>query len=543
MSKHRFAIDGQPLYPHIKLTRERFPRVLITRLIKDDDAEYFGAFLNRTNARILIDFVNRVFRLRSCEIPIDGGFNYPCTMYYKRRCVAPCVADLCTEKEYAEIVDLVRLFLADERECFLSTLAAKMDAASDALDFETAAKWRDMQTAAKEYWNNARTLPWLDGASDTITASVSGNGIDIFLITQKGRRVLGERTFSFPNRTAEEIPDAIADVIEQFYLYHAPREIRVSHTQARRKEIQAALRKRHGRSVPIVLLNENNQKISTEMAVFRSTAELEVKRNFPVVSPVKISHELKDLFALSVLYHRITAIDVSHISGTDQAAASVTWEDGRMAADSGDYMLAEDASETAALAALVARRYADPATSELVLIDGGRSQLNAAVKALPVDSNVELISAVKPLGKHSEISHFHTPAGSRTEFDPSSPAMVLLQKLRDEAHELANAIHREVREYSNVYEWISIVPTLRESERQQLLTAFTTRAKLLVAGPDEIIEVLGSERAAIANDDIAGYKQVARPPVRPLVVPVSLQDRDGASEDLRPIDSSQRSRR
>lgn len=93
----KFSIAGTLLYPHIKLTRERFPRVLGTRLPDDAEAEYFGAFLNRTNARMLIDFLVRTFRLRSCQIKIDGGFNYPCTEYYRRRCLAPCAADLCGE--------------------------------------------------------------------------------------------------------------------------------------------------------------------------------------------------------------------------------------------------------------------------------------------------------------------------------------------------------------------------------------------------------------------------------------------------------------
>ncbi|MDM7921420.1 MAG: UvrB/UvrC motif-containing protein, partial [Pyrinomonadaceae bacterium] len=494
-------------------------------------------------ARILIDFVNRVFRLRSCELPVDGSFNYPCTMYYKRRCLAPCVSDLCTEKDYAEIVEPVRVFLADEREQFLLMLAAKMDAASEKLDFESAARWRDIQNAAEEYWSNSRTLPWLGGASDTIRTLVSDNGLDLFLVTQKGRRVLGERTYTFPNATSADISDAIADVIEQFYLFHAPREIRVSHPPARRKELQAILRERHGLSVPIVLLNENNQKLLTELAVFRSATDLEVKRSAPVVSAAKISRELRERFSLTVLLRRITAIDVSHIFGTDQTAASVTWENGSMTPDSGEYMLVENAGETAALAALVARRYADRKLKELVLIDGGRSQLNAAVRALPPDSNVELISAVKPPGKHSEVSHFLTADGRRIDFDPSSPAMMLLQKLRDEAHDLANAIHREVREFSNVYEWATILPSITESERQRLLAAFSTRAKLLGAEPQRLIELLGPERASVALNDIAAYRQNARPQVRPLVVPVTLQDRNGAADDLRPIENLRKPRR
>jgi excinuclease ABC subunit C len=109
-----FDLEGRR-YPHMKLTSERFPRVLATRAIEDDDAEYFGAFLPKTAVRIMIDYLNRRFRLRSCDIDIDGTFTMPCTQYYRRRCVAPCVAKLCSPQRYAERVELVRFFLANDR--------------------------------------------------------------------------------------------------------------------------------------------------------------------------------------------------------------------------------------------------------------------------------------------------------------------------------------------------------------------------------------------------------------------------------------------
>src|SRR3954449_12698738 len=98
-----FDLEGHR-YPHLKLTRETFPRVLATRRIEDGDGdEYFGAFLTKTSVRILIDFLNRTFKLRSCDIAIDGRFAVPCTQYFAKRCVAPCVADLCSRERHFEV--------------------------------------------------------------------------------------------------------------------------------------------------------------------------------------------------------------------------------------------------------------------------------------------------------------------------------------------------------------------------------------------------------------------------------------------------------
>src|SRR6185369_10702036 len=144
------------LYPHLKITNELFPRVLATRRFENDNAEYFGGFVPKTSVRILIGFLNRKFRLRSCDIDIDGNFNVPCTQYYKGRCLAPCVRSLCDHERYLEMVRIVRWLLSNDREQLLSMLYEKMDNASNELDFEEAAGWRDLIESIERYWENPR---------------------------------------------------------------------------------------------------------------------------------------------------------------------------------------------------------------------------------------------------------------------------------------------------------------------------------------------------------------------------------------------------
>src|SRR5215218_8498766 len=143
-------------YPHFKLTGEAFPRLLATRRLVDDGSEYFGAFLNRTAVRILIDLLNRTFRLRTCDIPIDGSFAVPSTQYYARRCVAPCVASLCTKSESERQVQLVGLFLKNERGAFRSEMLTRIEIAAEDLEFERAAILRDVLKAIDEFWENPR---------------------------------------------------------------------------------------------------------------------------------------------------------------------------------------------------------------------------------------------------------------------------------------------------------------------------------------------------------------------------------------------------
>lgn len=534
---HRFSIEGKPLYPHLKLTSERFPRVLATRLIHDDNAEYFGAFLNRTSTRILMDFVNRTFRLRSCEIAIDGGFNYPCTMYHKRRCVAPCVAELCDEATYAEIVPLVRLFLANERELLREVITRKIEEAAAKLDFEGATAWRDLVVETEDYWANTRIAPWTENTSDTFEVRQSPAGVDVFLISQRARRVLGERVFSFPEAAAEDTGDVLGDVIEQFYRFHAPKEIRVSVDFERRREVQKSLSTRFGRKVTISLLTEKNRKVSTDVAVFKSTTELDLSRAIQRPSAGAILREIGSIFKIARPPKRISAVDVSHISGTDHVAAAIAWENGRSLPEAAEYLSTETTSEPGTMAELIAKRCTDESIREIVLVDGGKGQLNAAANALPAGSKVILIGAVKPAGQHSEVSHFLTVDGRRIDFDATSPAMNLLQRLRDEAHDFANAVHRETRDYAHFYEMVNIAPSLTEPERQRLVQRFGSSRRVAEASGEEIEKVLGVERASMAIEDIAAYREGVRPRVRPLVVPIRFQDENGAAEDLRPINS------
>lgn len=534
---NRFSIENEPLYPHIKLTNEPFPRILATRLIAKDDAEYFGAFLNRTHVRILLDFLNRTFRLRSCEIEIDGSFNFPCTMHYKRRCLAPCVSDLVHTEQYQEMVGLVRLFLMNDRPLFRSVVATKIEKASEALEFEAAAKWRDILENVEKFWDDTRHGVWLEGTSDTYFARAAETVLDIFLISQKGRRVLGERVFTFDGADETNAADAISDVIDQFYRFHAPKEIRIAIELPLRLELQKDLSARFARRVPIVVLTEKNRKISTELAVYRSSAELDVQRSAIKLSNPELRNALKKDFALGRTPQKIFAVDASHISGTSTVVAMIGWQEGKIIES--DYRLADVSGETAALTSFLTTRFEKMERKPmLLLIDGGTSQLTAALKA-DLPSIVSTVTAVKPPGQHSAVSHFLTIDG-RIHYDPTRDTHRFLHRLRDNVHEFANAVHRDVRDYANFYEIASIFPSLTESERRRILNAAGSNFNASNASEEVLLNALGNDRAQIATADQIRFKKERVKTVPPLVVPTRLQDPDGAADDLIPIEATSR---
>ncbi len=447
---------GADRYPHLKLTQEEYPRVLATRRIEDDNAEYYGAFLTKTAVRIMIDLINRVFRLRLCDLEIDGSWPAPCTQYYRRRCLAPCVSALCTSDEYKQMAELARLFIANERKAFTSAMLDIIDRHSEALDFEKAGYFRDILLAIEKFWKQPRTDVWLDDTVDTYAVEDTPQGSSIFLITHRGRSVLGRKVFTVDREDYETSDEALYRIIESFYQFHLPREIRVTRDFYRRTELVDLLSERFDRQAIIRVYGPSKTGVNARRGLHLGRDEHELDKVKPIATPEIIASKLMRIFDTGKLVHRVEAFDVAHISGTGIVSASSVWNKGKFVSEEYRFSVSGEKSELTALAEFVISRLSYPGlpTPDLIVLDGGKPQLNAVVMALGnTDAvRVPMIAAVKPRGKHSSIRAFLGSDGSVTDFNPESPAHLMLQLLRDEAHDLANRVHRDYREMMPFYE-------------------------------------------------------------------------------------------
>jgi excinuclease ABC subunit C len=533
---YTFSIDGLPVYPHIKLTSEQFPRALATRILKNDGDEYFGAFLNRTSVRILIDFLNRTFKLRSCTIAIDGTFPVPCTQYYAKRCVAPCVSSLCDRESYLEIVGLARLFLRNDRELFLAAVSKKIEGASAELDFETAAFFRDMLQSVESYWSNARWQVWLDDTVDTFDLQEEGDTISVIIISQRRSRAIGEMVYKFEKPQGVASTQALADVMIQFYAHHLPREIRVSEEFDSRSELTKALGRRFGRKVKIVVAKPTVRRVTTDRALDRTKERLMLEELSIKPGPAEIAAELARIFHLSKAPSHVEAFDAAHISATGFAAAVAVWRKGSDSSSEFEHWISDRESELETVRAFVADRVART-TPDLIVIDGGPAQLRAGVEAVgKLSRPPRVIAAVKPKGKHMSISHFLTDDDRRIEFDQDVHAFRILQRLRDEAHALANATHRLGRDMMHFYELAAMLPSLDERERQDLLRDVGSIRGIVELDEAELVKRFGKEKAkAVLNDLAACHAGHVSP--QPVIVPIRYVEADGAADDLIPINS------
>ena len=532
---YNFNFGEQKLFPFFKITREKYPRLLITRKIQNDNAEYFGAYLPETKSRFLLDFLIKTFRLRGCSIEINGDFPVPCTQFYEKKCVAPCVESLCDKTAYNERVKLLKLFLANDRHNFERIVLQNIESAAEALDFETATQGRDFLQCVHSVWNTKDLHLRLDDAVDSFEIEDRSGKVFLFLISQRGRKILGRRVFVSEKTNDFSAQEFLTQILWQIYEFYAPKEIRVSTDFADRKFLSKVLSHRANRQIQINVVSEEATKKATASAFKRTKFEYDFEKIKPVPDLSEIQTELKNIFGLSGKINRIEAFDVAHISGTNFVVAKAVWKSDKFLAKEYEFWLLDEKSELATLEQGIKTRFkSNKNLPDLVLIDGGKPQLSAALKALGQWKfrKFTLIAVVKPPGKHNEVSHFIKESGDVVKMNSDSNALQILVRLRDEAHNLSNNVHRLRRDATHFYEVANILPSLIENERRILLREFGSLKQLKQAERIYIDKVLGLERAAVAFSDL---QKANNTKIEPLIVPIRYTDENGGAEDLQPL--------
>lgn len=535
-SKNTLNISDQRLYPYLKITDEKFPRLLVTRKIEKDGAEYFGAFLPETGVRFFINFLNKLFKLRTCTIEIDGQFNVPCPQFYAKRCLAPCVQNLCDEKEYSESVALLRLFLERRKDILSEKLLNKIEKAAESFDYETAAEWRDKLNAAENFWKKNEWILWLDEATDNWEIERRDAEIFVFLVTMRGRKNMGKRVFVFENKfTDEEIYEKI---LPEFYRFHAPAEIRISANFPSRKNLSDALSKRENRKVKITVAAENNQKKTIDRAIERNKHEFDLRNIKTPVSTADLQKQIKRIFKLKTLPKRIEAFDVAHISGTNPVGANAVWENGKFVASEYKFWFFDETSELETLEKSISARFSsEKIMPDLLLIDGGNSQIKAAMKALENFRNRKflIISAVKPPRQHDRVSHFLTETGEKFLFENDSDAFRFLQNLRDEAHAAANYIHRTRRDFSHFYELAAVLPSSDENTRREILRKSGSINNLKNLSLENLKTDFDLKNAETIWNDLQNHITNGGKKIEPPIVPIRYDDPNGDANNLQPL--------
>ena len=501
--RYNIVLKDDKHYPFLKLDlTDPWPRLQVVRRVKEDQALYFGPYVPATTMWQLLHLLNKTFPFRKCT-SIQG--RRLCLDYHLGRCLGPCEGQV-SKAEYDQVVGRVRLVLEGKDQELTKQLEQAMHEAADQLEFERAAKLRDQLFTLKEALAGQKVLSPGGEEQDVFGVAVEGGEAHVQVLFIRGGRLIGRESFAFAEGFAQGPGDLLSAFLRQFYLRrrNIPREILVSHPLEDGGLITAWLTDRAGYRVEVHHPQRGRKARLVELAV--KNAEIALMTSLKSAGGREAAlHELQKIVGLSTPPRRIEAFDVSNTQGMLAVGSQAVFEDAlpkrssykryRVKAVSGadDYAMLEE---------VLQRRFArvkEWPLPDLILIDGGRGQLNVGLKVARNAGYREL--AIIALAKEEELL-FHPFRPTPIALPEGSRAKHLLQQIRDEAHRFAITYHKKLRGRYGLSSVLDEIPGVGEKRKQALLKQFGSLKAIQQASIEEIRKVAGlpSQAAAAVHD-------------------------------------------
>jgi excinuclease ABC subunit C len=523
--RYNILLKDDKQYPHLKMTNEPFPKVVITRKILRDGASYYGPFLPANLARKTLDLINRTFQMRTCEIEIDGKLPRPCLEYHLKRCLGPCVKGLCTQDEYSQAARDVKLLLEGKNKELAAEMEQRMWHYAQTEKYELAAKYRDLRKTVLALAEQQKMATTADRDVDIFGYYREGARLALQLFTMREGRMVGRREFFWEDLDAENfnVSDFLSEVLSQYYSTdYVPLEINVPDDFEDRQVLEKALTARRGRRVRI--LDPKRGQKREMIALVENNAKIAFEQRFRVLKPdtQKLLEDLMELLELPHFPQRIESFDISNISGAENVAGIVVYENGKPnRAEFRRFIIktVEGANDFASMNEAVFRRYKrllneEKPLPQLIFIDGGKGQLSAAfaaMQALDLEA-ITLVGLVKPPKRHNEISHLlvYGREDKPIYFENGVAAFRLVQQIRDETHRTALQYHRKRREMRDFTSELTAIPGIGDKRKLKLLRNFGSLEKVAQASAEQLAPFVGAKAAKEIFDHFERQRRLAQ---------------------------------
>jgi len=519
IKKHRprynILLRDDKTYPYVKVTTgEAWPRAFVTRRVQDDGHSYFGPFWGGL-ARRIMRMITRHFQIRTCAIEIDGKLPRPCLYYDLHACLGPCVAGLTTREAYDDAVRDVILFLQGRDRELVPRLQAKMEESASRENFEMAAAYRDAVRTVEDVAERQLVQSLKGESVDVLGFFESGGDVSVCVLVVRGGVLQDRREFFF-EKSEEVRPDAFLEAfLPQFYdtnpflqdEVHLPVEIPECGL------LEEFLSSRRGSKVSVRVPKRGPAVDRVELANTNAQERHRIRFRRPGGEEALAVERLARVLDLPIPPRRIEAFDISHLQGTDSIASLVVFEDGKP--KKSDYRLFGIASQSLlapddfrSMAEAVERRYRRVRDEggplpDLVLVDGGRGQLQAALSAL---DRVGLELPAVGLAKREE--EIWTPdRPDPIRLSHKDPALKLIQRLRDEAHRFAITRHRGRRSKRMRETSLTDIPGVGPTKARTLLRRFGSLSGIAAADRKDIEAAVGPSTARAVAQYLADGKE------------------------------------
>ena len=502
--RYNVMLRDDKSYPFVLLTQEQWPRLAFHRGPRAIPGRYFGPYPSAASVRDTLNLMHKLFKLRSCEDSVFRNRSRPCLQYQIGRCSAPCV-ELISASDYAESVRRATLFLEGRSQELGDELTAAMQGASERLDFENAARLRDLITAIRKL----QTRQYVDGRNadlDVLAVAMQGASACVMLLAFRDGRNLGTRAF-FPKTNGEDSADEVlAAFVSQYYAEQPPpREIVLDREIPEQELIELALVGHAGRNVE--LRTQVRGERAAHLDLVRRNAELALATELTSSSAQQARVEnLREMLGLAESPKRIECFDISHTMGEATVASCVVFDAaGPVRSQYRRYNIAgiEPGDDYAAMHQALQRRFRPAAEGEpelvlpdVLLIDGGTGQVAQAQAVLQESSvaGVTIVGVAKGAARKAGAETLLLPDGRELQPGAASPGLQLVQQVRDEAHRFAITGHRGRRQKARSTSRLEDIAGIGPRRRANLLRHFGGLSGLKAAAVDDIARVDGINR-------------------------------------------------
>lgn len=501
---YNISLRDDKSYPYIFVSSgEPYPRMSFHRGAKKKQGDYYGPFPNVSAVRESMHFLQKTFRVRQCEDSVFNNRSRPCLQYQIKRCTAPCV-EFITKEDYANDLRHTSMFLTGSGQELMTELADQMDQAAQGLAFEKAAHYRDQISFLRNI-QSQQIIEEGNGDIDVVALVARPNALCVHILFVRQGRILGSRSF-FPQSGIAETPaDVLVQFVAQFYLASTgrdiPREIITNYELEDVDVLASALQQSIGRQVQFSHNVRSHRAKWLQMAVNAAEQNLIAHLNTKQNSLDRFI-ALQDALQLDEIPQRMECFDISHSSGELTVASCVVFDtNGPLKSDYRRFNIEgiTPGDDYAAMAQALQRRYTrlkkgEGKMPDILLIDGGKGQLSTAMAVLAelgID-DVLMIGVAKGATRRAGFETlYNAQTNAEIVLNNDSPALHLIQHIRDEAHRFAITGHKQRRDKKRKTSTLEDIPGVGAVRRRELLRHFGGIQEIQKASVNDLIRVSG----------------------------------------------------
>ncbi|MBI4188894.1 MAG: excinuclease ABC subunit UvrC [Chloroflexi bacterium] len=505
--RYNVRLKDDKTFPYLKISlNEDWPRLYFTRRVEEDGGRYFGPFASARSVRQTLKVLKGIFPFRSCTKPITGADPRACLEYHMNLCVAPCIGAV-DQAGYAEVIKQVVLFLEGKQELVVHELEDRMGKAAESLDFEKAAALRDQLQAISRVIEGQKIAATVKGEQDVIAFAQDKDQACVQVFFVRGGKLIGRESFVLQGTQHEEPQQIMNNFVKQFYSSspYVPLLLLLQYPVEDMSVLKDWLQSRRGSKVDIQVPSRGSKKQLVKIVAENARQGLEqlkIKLATPRALEAALAEIQKEL-RLPRLPVRMEAYDISNIQGTAAVGSMVVFENGKPKPSHYRRFRIKTvpgANDYAMLQEVLGRRFrrvktdnvSGPTTwsllPDLVLIDGGKGQLNAALDVMR-EMGAEMLPAIGLAKENEEI--FLPQQKEPVVLPRSSPGLQLLQRLRDEAHRFALGYHQRLHKKGTFASALDTIPGIGPRRKRALLRQFGSVQAIREASVAEIASAKG----------------------------------------------------